>query len=499
MAMDNLTCFTSHETGLKGRPDRCHWRWVLILALSPAWADGGFSRRTPIVEAFDKNKDAVVNISSEYVVEVRRNPLFDYWGMDDFPFGPQRRPHRVRHSSLGSGFVLDGRGYIVTNAHVVEGAADIKIILADDKTEYQGRVIALSSDDDLALLKIDADEPLTTVTLGRSDDLMIGETILAIGNPLGYQHTITDGVISAIHRNIEVRQDVSLGDLIQISAPINPGNSGGPLININGELIGINTAIHQAAQGIGFAIPVKRLRDVLPRMLSLDNLRRIDFGVGVGDVMPPPDRPSAPAPPGALVRSVRAESAAHKAGSLVGDVITAVNGAPVVSAIAFSLSMIEHRPGAAIGLDLWRPDAQRSGRGAREKISLVLRQRPKPDGGRLARQLFGIEPGPLTQDLIKKYEIYGRPGDLVVFELAEGSPADIAGMEPGDVIVKLDNNEIESLDQLGLLLENLESGQIARFTTHRTSRRGVFLEVETHQIHIRARIGPAEKKETLKL
>ena len=248
--------------------------FILILATVATFALGkqNYSRKTPVVEAFDLNKDAVVNIASKQHVRVRDR----FWG--DFPFGERK----VEIPSLGSGFIIDHRGYIITNAHVVEDADDITIIMADRVSKYQARKVAIDRNVDLAVLKIDVDKILPTVTLGRSADLMTGETILAIGNPFGYNHTLTDGIVSAIHEDLSMDNGRTV-NMIQISAPINPGNSGGPLININGELVGINTAIRESAEGIGFAIPIDVLRDKLPDMINVEKLRRMDFGLQVQD------------------------------------------------------------------------------------------------------------------------------------------------------------------------------------------------------------------------
>ena len=245
------------------------WAMLNIVIFSGLALSGQkYSRRTPIVEAFQKSKDAVVSITSEQIAEVRSS-FFDFWGRDYSPF---RRYEMV--PSLGSGFVISPKGYIVTNAHVVERASEITIIMFD-KSRYKAQVIAVDSSVDLAILKVESDKALPTVEFCY-DEPLIGETVLAIGNPFGYQHTVTEGILSAIHRDVQISDDLVLPEMLQISAPINPGNSGGPLLNINGEVIGINTAIRQAAQGIGFAIPIAQLRENLPRMINVETLRRIE-------------------------------------------------------------------------------------------------------------------------------------------------------------------------------------------------------------------------------
>ena len=237
--------------------------WMLSLLISTSLpAQEKYSRRTPLVESFDKNKDTVVSIAGKQLT--RRDDIFG-WDLDEWFFF---RPRPMATPFLGSGFIIDQRGYIVTNAHVVADALEINIILADD-SNHEARLIALDRVTDLALLKVNADKSLPTVTLGRSDDLMIGETVLAIGNPFGYQHTLTEGIISAIHRDMAI-EDRVFPSLIQISAPINPGNSGGPLVNLAGEVIGI-TSLKLAiggVEGMGYAINIEDALPVIQRLFK---------------------------------------------------------------------------------------------------------------------------------------------------------------------------------------------------------------------------------------
>ena len=286
------------------------WAVLIIVIFSGVGlSEQKYSRRTPIVEAFQKSKDAVVSISSEHIAEVRSG-FFDFWGRGHLPF---RRFKTI--PSLGSGFVISRKGYIVTNAHVVERASEITVIMFD-KSRYKAQVIAIDPSVDLAILKVESDKLLPTIEFCY-DEPLIGETVLAIGNPFGYQHTLTDGIISAIHRDIEFGEEKVMADLIQTSAPINPGSSGGPLLNINGELIAVNTAIRKASEGIGFAIPVSQLCESLPGMLDIEKLRRVDFGLMVSGIVHGKGRQSTNK--GLVVESVRPGSAADRADFQVGD------------------------------------------------------------------------------------------------------------------------------------------------------------------------------------
>jgi serine protease Do len=424
---------------------------LVLLYSAAAWAEEPYSRITPVVEAFDKNKDAVVSITGKQLAHVEG--IYSR-GFEDWPFLLPKRS--VETPFLGSGFVLSPRGYIITNAHVVSQATEITVNMADG-SKYQARIIAADTSADLAVLKIETDKPLPAVTLGKSDDLKIGETVLAIGNPFGYQHTLTDGIISAIHRQVDLEQ-LSLQDLIQISAPINPGNSGGPLLNINGEVIGINTAIRKAAQGIGFAIPIDWLKEKIPTLLNVDKLRRIDLGLEIGNIQAVTKERQ-----GVLVKSIRPGSATHVAGFEVGDIIIAVNGSRVNSALDFYLDMLEQQVGSEVRFSVTRDSNQST-----EELGVTLKQRPLPDGTALAKQLFGIEVTSLTEPMIRRYSIAGKPGMVVVTEVQRGGPADNAGVEPGDLLVALDGTEIANLEILGLVLEEVGEGVLMKITMNRT-------------------------------
>jgi len=420
-----------------------------------------YSRRTPIVEAFDKNKDAVVSISGRQLS--RRSDIYT-WSLDDWFFG--RQPQLQATPFLGSGFIIDPRGYIVTNAHVVEDAVEITVTLADG-SEHQGKTIVADASVDLALIKIETDKPLPLVTFRNQDDLMIGETVLAIGNPFGFQHTLTDGIVSAIHHDMQI-ESTSFPQLIQISAPINPGNSGGPLLNINGEVIGINTAIRRSAQAIGFAIPIDVMRRQLPLMLNkeLELQRRLDFGLWVSDLQTtesteelPPD-----AAQGILVRSVRAESAAAAAGFQAGDLIKQVDGARVNSAIDFYLSLLERDVPSKVKFSVARNhDTIFVGsRTDRINIDLPLKARPRPDGKVLAKRLFGLEVESLTSSAARQHSTRAKTGNVIVKSIETDSPADQAQKEivdlTGDLIVSVDGVSINQLEDLGLQLEMISSG-----------------------------------------
>src|SRR5439155_15294756 len=246
---------------------------VLGLAFPFGYAVSPNPRRSSVVEVVEQVRAAVVNIHSERTVHgPASEELFAH------------TPSQNRINGMGTGIIVDPRGYIVTNHHVVEDVSVIRIRLSDGTT-HSARVLTRDPETDLALLKIDVARPLPTMPIGTSSDLMVGETVVAIGNAYGYEHTVTVGVVSAIKRDVTLNKEISYKQLIQTDASINPGNSGGPLLNINGELIGVNVAIRAGAQGIGFAIPVDSMLRTVADMLSVRKRNGTWHGLVCRDVV----------------------------------------------------------------------------------------------------------------------------------------------------------------------------------------------------------------------
>ncbi len=326
-------------------------------------------RRTPAVEVYERTRDAVVNISGQQVIQTSAWPDWP----DPFGFGGPPRQQQVR--VLGSGVVIHEDGFIVTNAHVVEGAQQIKATFSNGQ-EFGAEVIRAERDKDLAVLRVKAPRKLPTVELGRSDDLMIGETVIAIGNPYGYSNTLTCGVLSALGRDIRVSDDFWLRGLIQTDAPINPGNSGGPLFNVLGELIGITTAIRPEAQNIGFAIPVDMLVSNLSSMLMPEKLRRVRLGLAMGALR------QVGTFRGISVQAVIKGSPADEAGLRASDVIVEIDGRRMTAVIDFYVKMMGKQIGEPIRIGYVRPgDLAAAIKGA----TLTLADRPLPDGAVLAQ------------------------------------------------------------------------------------------------------------------
>lgn len=409
---------------------------ALAQPLSPD--DARRLRRTPVVDVFEKTRDTVVNISATQVIEVRSINPFDQLFDQMFQVPPPLRDNRrITRTSVGSGFVLHADGYVVTNAHVVSRTAERKVIFADGR-EYDARVIATDPQRDLAVLKVDADQPLPSVELGRSDDLMVGETVIAIGNPLGYQHTVTSGVVSATDRTLEVSPEITFDGLIQTDASINPGNSGGPLLNVLGQLIGVNTAIRADAQNIGFAIPVDQLRQILPEMLAVERRYGVDTGLSVRDGMG-----------GCVVSDVRPDSPAAAAGLQPQDVIHQVDGKAVRSAIDLHITLIGRRPGDVVKLTVGRLG----------ETTLTLGSRAKPDGARLLTARIGLTASPLDAKMARALGIPAAAGrSLLIEQVDPDGPAGQAGLERGDVLVQIGRHETSSLDDVGQLLDGIPPG-----------------------------------------
>jgi len=281
-------------------------------------APGRDERRTPVVAAVERVGTSVVNISAEHVVQQRRSPL-------DVFFGYNARPRASRSESLGSGVVI-GSGIVVTNDHVISGASRIWVTTSDGR-ELEAKLEGADADNDLAVLSVDP-KGLKPAALGTSSDLMIGETVIAIGNPFGLSNTVTTGIVSAVHRTVQGESGRNYSDFLQTDAAINPGNSGGALVNVLGELIGINTAIVGGANTIGFAIPIDRVRRVADDLLNYKEVKAAWIGVRGATALPENARPSARGH-GLRVRSVWPGSPAAKAGLQPGDLVVGFDGRPV--------------------------------------------------------------------------------------------------------------------------------------------------------------------------
>jgi len=408
-----------------------------------------FDRRTPVVIAVEKVGPAVVNILT---TRVEQRSTFGWW------FDP-RAPRTYKATSLGSGVLIDSVGLVVTNEHVVRNAADIQVHLSDGRRLKARRIEQAIPSLDLALLQIEAgpEEVFPYVKLGRGSDILVGETVVAIGNPFGLENTVTTGVISAKNRSITppLGSQVSYRNLLQTDASINPGNSGGALVNINAELIGINTAIHARGEGIGFAIPVDALRTNLVNLLRHEMLDRgQNLGLDVDEN----------AKGGVFVSAINEEGPAFLAGVRVGDHVRAIERRRIRDRLDYSLAlyaistrpearMMVHRATKALELEIRLP------RTRRERIQNYLAelQRLATTGelGASNREVFrriGVRAVSLTPRLRDLFRLPSSLQGVVVLELDRTGPAANVGFQRHDVLVSfgvMGPNE-EFLPRLGI-------------------------------------------------
>jgi serine protease Do len=386
-------------------------------------------RRTPVVVVAHDVLPAVVNIQTEATIRRREvDPFFDPFGI----FGGGNREYHTQ--SLGSGFVWSADGTIVTNNHVVEGASSISVNF-NDGSKLPAKLIGVDPDSDVAVLRVDA-KNLATAPIGTSSDLMIGESVVAVGNPFGLSGTVTTGVVSALGRSVPSKeQGRTFTDFIQTDASINPGNSGGPLLNIEGKVIGINTAIYANAQGIGFAIPVDRARKVVQDILRYGQVRNAWIGAVTSTLTPEEaKRTGVQARSGALVSRVFGGSPAAAAGLQQGDVITAVDGHAVDSRESFSTLTATSAPGQSIPLTVMRGSATRN-------VTVRAAEPPRDLGLRILWDIAGVRVGE------------GNRG-VVIDEIARGSRSERIGVQAGDAIVGVNGEAVQSIDDVSKALAN---------------------------------------------
>jgi Do/DeqQ family serine protease len=413
----------------------------LFLWAPPAGFAHEFNRETAVVKAVREVSPAVVNISSAVQMRKRTspfsgfgfNPFFDEFFKDFFD---PRFDRQRKYTSLGSGVIIDGKkGLILTNAHVIQKTGTIKVVLKDER-EFEARIVGADPDSDLAVLKIDSEQDLPAINMGSSDDLMIGETVIAIGNPFGFSHTVTTGVISALDRSIRA-EDREFHDFIQIDASINPGNSGGPLLNINGDLIGINTAIYAKAQGIGFAIPIGKARKIISDLIQYGEVIQAWIGITVQEI----DENLArylkiPLKKGVIVTSVEPESPAQKSRLQEGDIILSMDDKKIDSFNDYQSVAKSLDAGSSLEARFWRNGKQKT-------VVLKTKVFPIDLADDLAYRILGIRVEDLSGKNRKRYRIIAREG-VMISEIKEDSDLAGIGARPGDVIRQIDDYTIEN-------------------------------------------------------
>ncbi len=427
----------------------------------------GLPSLSPLVKAVGP---AVVNLKVQTKARQRisrngggqrpRTPFDDFFGpgfMDRFW---DQMPNNQPQSSLGSGFIIDKSGLVLTNNHVIDNAEDIVMVMRDNR-EFHAKVVGRDPKIDIALLKAEADTELPAVDLGNSDQIDVGDWVLAIGNPFGLSNTVTLGIVSAKGREIGAGP---YDDFIQTDTAINPGNSGGPLLSLDGRVVGVNTAINAAAQGIGFAIPVNMIKDLLPQ-LKEGRVRRAWLGVFIQ----PLDKDLSDAlglkeQKGALVAQVVKDSPADKAGIKDRDVILRFNGQTVEKQNDLPRVVAASPIGKPSQVDIFRD-------GKRQVVQVVLTEMKDeaPAGGPEAEgdaetsttDVIGIEVNELTPDLRSRAGVTPDVNGAFVTQVEPNSPAFQAGIRPGDVIVDAGSRPVKTVkDLVDAVKEARPSGRV---------------------------------------
>jgi S1-C subfamily serine protease len=440
--------------------------FVLCQALTgAAEPTPGSARRDATVQAIEKAYRTVVNISTERIVtRGYRDPFEDLL----YEFYGYRRPQRAYTSySLGSGVVVERSGYIVTNQHVVERASKVTVTLTDG-SKHEARYINGSAKHDLAVLKVEPEQPLAAIELAADDDLLLGETVIALGDPYGLENTISRGVLSAKNRKATWEGEVVFEDMLQTDAAINPGNSGGALINLDGRLIGINTAMMAEAQSIGFAIPVKRVRQILGELLSPEKSKGVWFGARVATQG------------GRLtVASVQKGSPAERAGLRVGDEIVTLDGEPVRESVDFESRLLRKAAGQVVSLTLQRGD-----RSAQATVTLTAV--PKVSGFEIAWSKLGVRLQTVTADLAQAMGLNASHG-MVVTEVERSGPAWQAGIRRGLVVARVGGLDLRQESDVAAALGEVASGDSVTMMVYTSVRRGPFVVQNVDSVRVKAK------------
>jgi S1-C subfamily serine protease len=430
---------------------------IAIFLASVALTLAQDSARDPVVLAVQKALPAVVNISTEQIIA--RNPRDPFEQMFRQFFGEPRDGGQ----SLGSGVIVDSDGWLITNFHVIRRASRITVRLADGST-HEARFVSGDERNDLALLKIDAGQPLPTVELASESEPLLGETVIAIGNPYGFDHTVTKGIISAKNR-LWPPDDPKFEDVLQTDAAINPGNSGGPLINTRGELVGINSAILSQAQGIGFAIPAKRVVGLLTAWLSPEKRTRVWLGLRF-----------ARAAGNLIVADVQPDSPAAKAGLTTSNIVVAVDGQRFDNVLQLQRYVLRKKAGDELKFEL----------PAKRVVLVQLTALPKLSVAELFAGKFGLTVQPLTRELAQALGFVTVRG-LLISEVQKGSPAAEVGLRRGMIITSLAGEEWESLDRLAEQLADIKAGDLVSLGIFVSERRGGYTLQQTVAVTLPAR------------
>jgi serine protease Do len=474
--------------------------WTLLGLGALWWSPSPALAQTPITtdtfaDLAKKVSGAVVNISTEKVV---KNEFKEYFGGQErrgpgmgpqMPFPPEgpfrdfrdffdkffgEMPKSFKTRSLGSGFIIDAQGYVVTNNHVVEGADKIKVIMEGGK-EYQATVKGRDPKTDLALIHIVKPPPnLTVLKFGDSDAIRQGDWVVAVGNPFGLSHTLTQGIISAKGRVIGAGP---YDNFLQTDASINPGNSGGPLLNLQGEVVGINTAILASGQGIGFATPSNIAKSIIPQLLEKGKVIRGMIGVQVQNVTPELAKSFGMSEPkGALVAEVNPGSPAEKAGIHRGDIIIEFNGHPIHEMNELPRLVAGTPPGSKATLKALRDGKEKAFHITITEMTEERQAQPAAGEGGGEESPLGLAVKNLTPELAKSFRLRDNKG-VVVVRVAPGSAGAEAGVRHGDLLLEINGQAVSTVQQYQAALKQLKKGEVARFLVKRQGRT-LYLTVE---------------------
>lgn len=437
------------------------------------WKDPVAGQQKPLVNSnlpnfvdlAKKHSPTVVNIYTTQVLKERqgipfpefRGPFDDFFNDDFNKFFGNQPKREFKRQSLGSGFIINKEGYILTNNHVIENATEIRVSLSADKKEFEARKIGADQKLDIALIKIEINEELPVATLGNSEDLQIGEWVVAIGNPFGLGGTVTAGIVSQKGRVIGAGP---YDNFIQTDASINPGNSGGPLFNIRGEVVGINTAIIAGGQGIGFATPINMVKEVITQLKEKGKVTRGWIGVGVQELTPDLAKKfGLKDAHGVLVSSVNPGDPAEAAGFKVGDIILSYDGKSMNELGDIPRAVAATTPGKVMEVKVLRdgkevtlsvkvgtkPDEETAGAGTDES-------KGKDNG---AEQKFGMSVQPMTPELSRRLGIKDSEGVYVTSVQPESSAA-AAGVKRGDIIKEINRKPIKSIKDFNQAIKGID-------------------------------------------
>ncbi len=446
--------------------------------------DGSTEEMGPrsFVELTKRLSPAVVNISTTQVIKERplpfpefKTPFEEFFGDEFFRFFGEL-PREFKRQSLGSGFIINKEGYILTNYHVIENATEIIVTLSHKKKEYPAKVIGRDSKLDIALIKIEAEGELPTVVLGDSDRLEIGEWVIAIGNPFGLGGTVTAGIVSQKGRIIGAGP---YDNFIQTDASINPGNSGGPLFNLRGEVVGINTAIIAGGQGIGFAIPINMVKDVLLQLKEKGRVIRGWIGVSIQELTPELARSfGLEEVKGVLVASVNPDDPADKGGVKPGDVIVEFDGKPVEGVHDLPRIVAATPPGKRVKVKVIRDGKERILFLTVGKKKEEVEEEPVEEGREsVPERKLGLTVQPLTPDIADRLGIEDTEG-VLINAVRPDSPAWEAGLRRGDVIKEINRKPVRNIKDYRRLLREATKEEIILFLIQR-GKGSIYVAVKT--------------------